>query len=298
MKPQQMSDSVFSEVRLLWPITAELGEGPIWIASEQALYFVDIKGGQLHRYQPSSEQRQSFTLPGLPSFVVPAEDDSLIVGMGMALHRFCEDRLQEVLALIEGDPQCRTNDASVDPQGRLWFGTMDLGQQRPVGKVYRYDGDSVHPAGRGCAITNGPAISPDGNTLYHVDTLARTIWAFDISERDTLCDGKVFANIDAEHGYPDGVTVDAEGAVWVALWGGSCVRRYSPEGELLASIALPCTQVTKIAFGGKDLRTVFVTSARTGLSAEALQEQPLAGGLFAFESSVAGLPTHAVKLSR
>ena len=129
-----------------------------------------------------------------------------------------------------------------------------------------------------------------------MDTLAGLVWAFDISTRDTLDDGHIFARINPADGFPDGVTIDSEGCLWVALWGGWAVRRYSPAGELLASIAMPCSQVTKIAFGGSDLRTAFVTSARIGLSADELLQQPDAGGLFTFRAPASGLPSNLVRL--
>jgi sugar lactone lactonase YvrE len=282
--------------RLVWPLDAELGEGPLWFPGEHALWFVDIEGRRLHRYVPACDQRDSFDMPGRPSFVVPASDGTTLIGMELALHRVRDGVLGECLAEIGGDRHCRTNDATVGPDGRLWFGTMDLGFRAPTGQVHVYDGAAVRAVGGQCPITNGPAISPDGKTLYHVDTLARIVWAFDIGHRDTLVDGRVFARIDAGDGFPDGVCVDGEGGVWVALWGGWSVRRYSAAGDLLARVAIPCAQVTKIAFGGEDLRTAFVTTARMGLSEEELRKQPLAGGLFAFESPVAGLTAHAVTL--
>ena len=147
----------------------------------------------------------------------------------------------------------------------------------------------MRPVGGHCPITNGPAVSPDGGTLYHVDTLGGSIQAFDIRSRDTLKDGRVFAAIDPADGTPDGVTVDSEGCIWVALWGGWALRRYAADGNLLATVPIPCAQVTKLAFGGEDLRTAYVTTARTGLSETDLCEQPLAGALFAFEAPAPGL---------
>jgi sugar lactone lactonase YvrE len=147
-----------------------------------------------------------------------------------------------------------------------------------------------------CAITNGPAVSPDGGTLYHVDTLGGIVWAFDIATRDRLEGGREFLRFDASRETPDGVTVDSEGCVWVAVWGGWCVRRYSARGALLLEVALPCAQVTKVAFGGDGLRTAYVTTARTGLDDDALRAQPLAGALFEFDAPAPGLPLPAVRL--
>lgn len=285
------------ESRLLWPLAAELGEGPIWLEAEQALWFVDIKGRALHQYIPGTGERHSYPLPGQPSFIVPASDGSMLIGMGLGLYKVQAGILGDQIASVAGAALDRSNDASVDGKGRLWFGTMDSAESAPTGAVHMYDGHSVRTVGGACTITNGPAISPDGRMLYHVDTLAGKIWRFDISVRNELTDGQLFAAIDPEDGNPDGVTVDSEGCVWVGLWGGWCVRRYAPDGRLLASISLPCANVTKIAFGGLDLRTAYVTTARVGLSAEQLAEQPLAGGLFAFEASAAGLPAYAVALA-
>ena len=251
-----------ASVKLAWPLAARLGEGPVWIAWERALWFVDIEGRALHRFDPDSGDGQSFAMPGRPSFVVPVADHSLVIGMELELHRVRDGALGAPLIAIGGDRNCRTNDATVDPRGRLWFGTMDLGHAVPTGQVHVYDGHALHPAGGHCPITNGPAVNAAGTRLYHVDTLAGVVWAFDISQRDTLVDGRIFATIDPADGKPDGVTIDSQDCLWVALWGGWCVRRYSPDGELLLSVPIPCAQVTKLAFGGDALRTAFVTTAR------------------------------------
>jgi D-xylonolactonase len=290
-------DTEKTQYQLVWPLAAELGEGPVWLEHEQALWFVDIKGRALHRYHPGTGMQDSYPMPGQPSFVVPASDGAMVIGMGLGLYRVHAGILGDQIATIEGAAHDRANDATVDSKGRIWFGTMDSGETSPTGAVHVYDGHSVRTVGGVCTITNGPAISPDGRMLYHVDTLAGKIWRFDISARDELFDGQLFAAIDPEDGNPDGVTVDAEGCLWVGLWGGWCVRRYAPDGQLLASVSLPCANVTKIAFGGADLRTAYVSTARVGLSAEALLQQPLAGALFAFEAPVAGLPVYAVALT-
>jgi sugar lactone lactonase YvrE len=188
----------------------------------------------------------------------------------------------------------RTNDATTDLDGRLWFGTMDDGESEPHGRVYRYDG-GITEMGGACTITNGPAISPDGHTLYHVDTLAGTIWQYALGDGDELGDGTVFAQIDPADGWPDGVTVDAEGCVWVGLWNGWAARRYDAEGKLVGEVAMPCANVTKVAFGGPGLKTGYITTARKGLSKAALVEQPLAGGLFSFAAPAPGVAVVPVR---
>ena len=174
---------------------------------------------------------------------------------------------------------------------------MDDFAERPSGSLYRLnpDGRSV-PLDSGYIVTNGPAFSPDGRTFYHTDTFQQRVYAFDRDESGALTGRRVFVAIEADGGYPDGSAVDAEGCLWIAMWGGWGVRRYSPAGELLSQIRVPCAHVTKVAFGGPDYCSVFVTTAWHGLSAAQRAEQPLAGDLFCFESDVPGLPSVELRL--
>lgn len=284
------------EATVVWPCAAVLGEGPIWLEKEGALWFVDIKQGRLHRLIPATGDRQVFEIGGTPSFVVPMADGALLVGNGRDLLRVEQGMVSATIATIDMPATNRSNDAVVDPAGVLWFGTMDDGERAASGRVYRFDG-ALNEAGGACIITNGPAVSPDGRWLYHVDTLEGLIWRFDIGAgATTLRHGAVFVRIDSADGKPDGVTVDAEGFLWVGLWGGWCLRRYAPDGTLDATVTLPCANVTKVAFGGAGLRTGYVTTARAGLSNSDLAGQPLAGGVFAFEAAVPGLPATPLRL--
>ncbi len=280
---------------MVWPVAAQLGEGPIWIGDEAALWFVDIKSGNLHRFDPATGDRRSYAIGGQPSFIVRRAAGGLLIGRGNALHRFEAEQLGPAVATIDMPAHNRTNDATVDDSGRLWFGTMDDEETRASGAVHVVDEAGLRVVGGVCTITNGPAISPDGQYLYHVDTLDGTVWRFDIRDDTTLGDGKLFVTIAKQDGSPDGVTIDSEGCLWVALWGGWGVRRYAPDGALLATVSLPCANVTKIAFGGPDLRTAYATTARAGLSPADLEAQPLAGGLFAFDAPAPGLPASAVR---
>ena len=285
-KPQNLG-----EAACVWPLGAALGEGPAWI--DGALWFVDIKGASLHRFDPETGEQGSFAFDGAPSFIVPAAAGGFVVGSKDRLFAFSPREGQREIARIPVGPTDRTNDATVDDRGRLWFGTMDDREAEPTGAVHVYDG-AVRRVGGECVITNGPSISPCGRFLYHVDTLGRTIWRFDMSSGETLRDGERFVVFDESEGNPDGVSVDSEGCLWVALWGGWSARRYDATGAWVATVALPCAQVTKVAFGGPDLRTAYVTTARIGLSDEDLAGQPLAGGLFAFEAPAPGRPLPAV----
>ena len=284
--------------QLGWAVETELGEGPLWLGETGALWFVDIKRGALHRFEPATGERDTLPVGGRPSFIVPGEDGTLLIGDGDAIRPLRGRALGEAIARVPGPARNRTNDATIDASGRLWFGTMDDGETQASGAVHLFKDGAVSVAGGEAVITNGPAVSPDGHRLYHVDTLGRVIWRFDIAGSERLENGEVFARIDPADGTPDGVTIDAAGCLWVALWGGWQVRRYSPGGALLATIALPCANVTKVAFGGPDLRTAYVTTAKAGLSAGERAAQELAGGLFAFPVETPGLPTGRVKLRR
>ncbi len=183
----------------------------------------------------------------------------------------------------------RLNDGFVDPSGALWFGTMDNAETAPTGSLYRWRaGQPLQRQDEGYIITNGPAMSPDARTLYHTDTMARRTYAFDVDDDGSLANKRLF--VETASGYPDGMAVDAEGFLSIAVWDGWRIDRYDPVGRLERSIAFPCANVTKLAFGGDDLRTMYVTTARKGLSPQALAAQPLAGGLFAVESPARGLP--------
>ena len=277
------------EVRLVWPLQALLGEGPVWLPEEGALRFVDIKAGRLHRHVPASGAQEATELGGQPSFVVPASDGSLVVGSGCQILSVEKgSAAATVLAEIPMPAHNRTNDATVDGQGRLWFGTMDDEERLPTGALWCLDRGVLHRMVGEAVVTNGPAITRDGQTLYHVNSGERTIWRYTIGDGPSLQDGEVFLQLTEANGYPDGVVLDSEDCLWVALWDGWGVRRYAPSGDLLMTVALPCARVTKIAFGGADLRTAYVTTASVGLDAAALAAQPLAGGLFAFEVPVAG----------
>jgi sugar lactone lactonase YvrE len=286
-----------SQPDCVWALGAELGEGPVWSAGEEAIWFVDIKKKQIHRFGARSGAKRSWDAPAAPGFLAPMGGGKFIAGLKTGLHAFDPATgAFEFLSNAEADrPANRLNDGAVDRHGRLWFGSMDDGESAPNGKLYCYDRGAVRAMDDGYVITNGPAFSPDGRTLYHTDTLEKTIYAFDIADDGSLAGKRVFVAIEDGAGYPDGLTIDAEGCLWTGLFAGWAVRRYSQSGKLLTTIRFPCANVTKIAFGGSDLREVYATTAWKGLSAQDRAAQPLAGGLFRFEADVPGLPQNEVR---
>jgi sugar lactone lactonase YvrE len=288
------------EARHVKSVGAVLGEGPVWIQRDSTLRFVDIKRHRVYRFDPASGDLSFAVAPEQSGFVLPVKGDGFIVGCKNGLYRFDEQSGQFTrLSQVEPHlPTNRLNDACVGPDQALWFGSMDDSESALSGALYRCD-----EAGRSTAldkdicITNGPAFSADGKTFYHTDTMNKVVHAFDHSNDGKLSNKRVFVTIEAGAGYPDGSAVDSAGCVWIALWGGWGVRRYSPQGELLTTVRFPVSNVTKIAFGGADRLTAYATSASKGLSDAERAKQPMAGDLFSFRVDAPGLPSYEVKMA-
>jgi D-xylonolactonase len=288
-----------SEPRVAWGLAAELGEGPVWVERDQALWFVDIKKHVVHRFDPANGATQKWNAPEQVCFLFPAEKGGFVAGLHSGLYHFDErDGRFDLIVEVDADnPDNRINDGAVDPEGRLWFGTMDNKEQSNTGAFYCFAEGRLRPTGiDGIAITNGPAVSPDGEMLYLVDTKAGLIEAAEIRDDGTLGARRPFVTIDPEDGHPDGPTIDSEGCLWIALYGGWEVRRYSPIGDLLERVRFPVANITKIAFGGPDLRTAYATTARQLLSGAEIAKQPQIGDLFEFSTGVAGLPCPLVRV--
>jgi D-xylonolactonase len=284
-----------SEPKSVWSLAAELGEGPVWVGD--SLWFVDIKKRLLHRFAPASGERQSWDSPEELGFVLPRSGGGFIAGLQSGLFAFdpASGSFASLLAVEADVPGNRINDGVADPLGRLWFGTMDNGERKPTGAFYCLaNGELKATPLTGIRITNGPAVSPDGRTLYWVDTLGGTIGVCDVHDDGTLGASRPFARIAHSDGHPDGPTVDSEGGVWVALYAGWEVRRYSPDGELLQRVSFPVANITKIAFGGEDLRTAYATTARQLMTPDQIAQQPLIGDLFEFRVDVPGMPSSTV----
>ncbi|QDH15651.1 SMP-30/gluconolactonase/LRE family protein [Oecophyllibacter saccharovorans] len=281
-------------------LKATLGEGPVWMAAENALYFTDIMGRKVHRFQLGTCKLTTWEAPAPVGFLLPVSSGGFLAGLPDGLHRFdpATGAFAHMCTVEPEQPDNRLNDGCVDEQGRIWFGTMDTAETSPSGAIYRVVARQneleVSHWDEGYVVSNGPALSPDGKTLYVCNSPHQRIYAFDVDGAGKLSGKRVFATF--EKGYPDGLVTDSEGTLWCGTWGGGQITRLRPDGSFLPPIALPVSNVTKVAFGGGDLRTVFVTTARKGLSEEQLAQEPLAGGLFSFQSEVAGLPQQFFQL--
>ncbi len=265
-----------------------LGEGPAWSVRRGALFWVDILAPALWSLNLESGVVSTWDMPEKIGWAIEcAGHDGFIVGLKSGFARLDIETMEiRRIGHPEPDrPHNRLNDAKVDRAGRIWAGTMDDREVDVLGALYRLDPRlswTRHDEGYG--VANGPTFSPDGTTLYHTDSLHRTIFAFDLTEAGALANKRLFLRFEDSWGYPDGMCTDANGGIWVAHWGGGRVSRFSPDGRLDRSIALPASQITSCAFAGAGLDRMFVTSAAVGIEAE-----PLAGALFEVESGTHGI---------
>ncbi|MFL9840665.1 SMP-30/gluconolactonase/LRE family protein [Sphingomonas sp. ST-64] len=281
------------EPRVAARLGATLGEGPVWDAQRGCMWFVDIKGKKLHRFDPVSGTLASADAPGEIGWALPADNGRLLCGLQAGLHWFDPDtRTFTFWRSVEPTlPGNRLNDACTDRQGRVWFGSMDNAETAESGHFYRLDAGQIDRVGPGpVSITNGPAVSPAGDRIYFTDTIGRRIWQAALHDDGSLGDPRPFLSFTGDEGYPDGSITDAEGNVWVGFFGGHGARRFDPAGREIEFVRLPVANVTKLAFGGEDLRTLYTTTAAKGLSAEERAAQPHAGDLFAFDAKVPGHP--------
>ena len=284
------------EVLPIPPLT--LGEGPLWDAAGERFLVVDIHGRAVHAWSPRSGDVRRWDVPERIGWLIPRRDgDGFVAGLQSGFVRLWLDpelRIEVIGSPHPGEPAVRLNDAKADARGRIWAGSMNNEDHaRTDGRLARLDtDDSIHVIERGLHICNGPAITPDGAWLFHTDSFTACTYRYRLGADGGLRDKQLWQRFDARHGHgsPDGMCFDAEGCLWIAFWGGGCLRRYSVEGELLRQIDLPARQITSMAFGGDDFETLIVTSASVGLDAAARAAQPLAGATFLLRPGVAGLP--------
>jgi sugar lactone lactonase YvrE len=265
------------------------GEGPIWDAGESVVRWVDMLAGDILTTQVDTGRTRRTSVGTVAAAMRPRRDGGLVVAVERGFLLIDRDGGRHHLPEVWSDPSVRMNEGGCDPQGRFYCGSMAYEETPGRGALYRLDPDrSVSVVLEDLTVSNGLAWSLDGSTAYHIDSPTQTVraYAFD-ADRGALEDGHAVVVIDAADGTPDGLTIDAEGGLWVALWDGGAVRHYSAAGELLEVIPLPARRVTACTFGGVDLDALFITTSRVAVPAG---EQPAAGALFVAHPGVRGVP--------
>lgn len=272
---------------------AQLGEGPAWFPAEQRLRWVDILDGRLHEARLDGSDHRAREFPHTVSAVVPRVGGGLVVaGDADVLLLDGSGRVESTTQVEPDRPSNRLGDIGVDPAGRLWLGTLDREMLVGRGALYRLDPDgTLTQVLSPTSVSNGIGWSPDGTRMYYVDSAT---WRIDVLDYDVATgrvrDRRPWVRIDHADGSPDGLAVDADGGVWVALWGGGQVRRYDPDGRLDVVVPLPVRQVTSCCFGGPDLDQLFITTARVEMDERRLLLEPLAGSVFVASPGRRGLP--------
>lgn len=286
-----------------------LGESPLWHPSEQVLYWCDIPGHALNRFDPKSGAHTLWSFDTDVGSCAPLMEGGLLLALRHGLVRFdpASGPATQLLAPAPYDPAVeRFNDGKADAHGRFWVGTIYEPRDPPLAALYRYDGDQLDKMADGITVSNGLAWSPDARTLYWADTKAHTIYAFDFERAGgAISNQRVFArfapktpdqDLASYGGRPDGAAMDAQGHYWVAMFEGARVLRIAPDGSVERELTLPVRCPTMPCFGGADLKTLYVTTSRQNRPAEELAREPLAGCVLQLHVDVPGLPTNFARL--
>jgi sugar lactone lactonase YvrE len=281
------------QAELLLDAQATLGEGPAWDAKTQTLYWVDILGKRVHAWKDGRDE--ILQLDEFVGCVAPRRDGGLVAALHASFWTLDGVTAKGTLLASVTEPAAnRFNDGKCDPAGRLLAGTMDMGEKNPSGNLYSLEaGKPPRRLLDGITISNGLAWSPDYQTFYYIDTPTRQVRAYDYDlETGDISNPRVVVDIPASMGWPDGMTSDMEGRLWIALWGGSRVSKWNPAtGRLEAEVTVPALQTSSCVFGGARRDILYVTSARVGMDTSALAKYPLSGGVFQIQTQTVGMPT-------
>ena len=277
---------------------AQLGEGPCWDAASRTLYWINIYAGEIHAYSPETGGDRVIPAGESVGCIAPTKTGDLIIASQSGISLLDPvTGLQKIIIRQESHlPGNRFNDGKCDPAGRFLAGTMDNAEMEASGSLYSLSPDgTLKTLLTGVRISNGLAWSPDYTTLYYIDTPTRVVmaYAYDLATGD-ITQPRVAVQVPVELGWPDGMTSDMEGHLWIAMWGGAALTKWDPaSGRLLEKIPVPALNVTSCAFGGEGLTDLYITSARKGMTEEQLSQYSLTGGLFRLQAEVKGMPTFA-----
>jgi len=277
--------------KIVCPKNSILGEGPIWITDTKSLMWLDIKGETLHTFSYITKNITEKKLDKTTTWILPIlNTNTFLVGTkdGVEEYNYNENKFELKLQIEEDLPNNRLNDAKIDKNGNLWFGTMDDTENEESGSFYCLKPDyELIKIDDSYTVTNGPAITLDDKKLYHVSSLQKKVFCYD-KNNTTLSNKRVFFELDKNDGYPDGLTIDDENFIWLAVWGGAKVLRISPDGEVDEIVTFPTSQITSCVFGGSEMNILFVTSASVGKN---LSEDVHAGSLFSVDTNRKGFPS-------
>lgn len=294
--PSQAQTVVTHKAEVVYPAGATTGEGSIWHPSRQSLFWVDIEGQTLYEYAPGQDKDAIWSFDRMVSTVVPETDSTVVIALQNEIARVnLNDGSVEPIAVIpDNGGSFRTNDGKCDPEGRMWVGTMRFRGRGPSGEAALYcvqaDGTTASKV-TGVTISNGIVWSHDHKFMYYVDTPTGLIARYNYNaQTGEIGFDKIAVKIPVGSGAPDGMTIDRDGNLWVAQWGGYGVYCYDPNtGALLAKVEVPAPNVASCTFGGKDMDELYITTASAGLSWDALKKYPLSGSVFLCKPGVTGV---------
>ena len=298
--PSRIQTISGTTIECVLPFEAIVGESPVWHPGQQRLYWIDIQGKKIHRFDPRTRDDESFSLPEIVTCIQLRAQGGLVLTLKKNFAFFDPDtnRLDKLASVEDDLPGNRFNDGKCDPQGRFWAGTMDAKHwDKPSGNLYRMERDQTITKMQSQVIcSNGSGWSPDGRTMYYTESFRYAIFAYDFDPATGAIENRrMFAEISDTNrkagGFPDGMTVDAEGYIWSNQVGVGKIVRYDPAGKIERIVQLPVPRATDCTFGGENLETLFITSARETMTPEQLQQAPLSGSLFAIQPGVRGLPS-------
>jgi len=290
-------EKINDKLELVLDARAQIAEGPFWDQKKELLYWVDILEKKINIYNPAAEKNETIQLKKMIGAAIPTKNGKLLAALEDGLYIIDEGTSeQKFLVNPESNTaQTRFNDGKCDRKGRFWVGTMDLKEDRPIGSLYCLDQDlKLKEKLNEVKISNGLAWSLDNKTMYYIDSPTKKVFAFDYDlEAGEISNRRVIIEIPEGEGVPDGMTIDAQGKLWIAHFGGGQVSRWDPEtGKKIDKVELPVSNVTSCAFGGRNLDELYITTASVGLSEEEKKAQPHAGGIFKYQAGVKGLAAH------
>lgn len=285
---------------LVFDAKAQLGEGPVWDYQHQRLFWLDIEGGRLHCHYPLTNENNHWDFKEMVGALGIMANGNLLMALesGLAVFSMNTKRLERLNVLKNTNRKMRFNDGKCDPYGNYWIGTMHKEFLPGSGNLYKVDplfSPSVQI--ENTTISNGMAWSSDGSKFFYIDSPTYEVAVFDFDKNtQQLSNRNSLFKIPSSYGSPDGMTIDNEDMLWIAHWGGGCVRRWDPAtGEVLQEISVDAPHVTSCCFAGENFNMLYITTARSGLTEEELKNSPLSGGLFCFGTKVSGKATNLYK---